>query len=162
MTNVFDIKELNISFNNINYQQEYISLPDTCVSIYINSRKQIALVKQYRPILQSYTLELPGGGQDDGESRSNAAKRELFEETGLKATSIEPLMSIALSVGTSSELVHIFIVTTVEQESSLQSTEKGVHAIWVDQNECLKMIKNGEIIDAKTIVAIQNTPSINF
>jgi ADP-ribose pyrophosphatase len=47
---------------------------------------RIALVRQYRSALEKYTLELPGGLRDGDESPEICALRELYEETGLKAS----------------------------------------------------------------------------
>jgi ADP-ribose pyrophosphatase len=47
---------------------------------------RIPLVRQYRSALEKYTLELPGGLRDGDESPEVCALRELYEETGLKAS----------------------------------------------------------------------------
>ncbi|XP_051889474.1 ADP-sugar pyrophosphatase isoform X1 [Pristis pectinata] len=44
----------------------------------------LIMVKQFRPPMGCYCLELPAGLVDDGETAEGAALRELLEETGYK------------------------------------------------------------------------------
>jgi ADP-ribose pyrophosphatase len=52
---------------------------------------EVALVRQFRPALDDFSLELPGGLLDPGEAPGDCARRELAEEAGLAAARIEPL-----------------------------------------------------------------------
>jgi ADP-ribose pyrophosphatase len=51
----------------------------------------IPLVRQFRPALDRFTLEFPGGMRDAGEEPAACAVRELAEEVGLKVTIVQPL-----------------------------------------------------------------------
>ncbi|MFA6587755.1 MAG: NUDIX hydrolase [Patescibacteria group bacterium] len=50
----------------------------------LTKKKQVILVKQYRPGPDKILLELPGGAVEKNERPIEAAKRELLEETGYK------------------------------------------------------------------------------
>src|SRR5919112_2198461 len=54
----------------------------------------VVLVRQWRQPLDAFTLELPSGGGDAGEEPEQAARRELFEETGYRAEGVEHLLSV--------------------------------------------------------------------
>ncbi len=51
----------------------------------------IALVKQFRPVVNDWTIEFPGGAIHDNEPPLSAAKRELEEETSLTSNQFELL-----------------------------------------------------------------------
>jgi ADP-ribose pyrophosphatase len=59
-----------------------INAPDGVIVLALTEKKEIILVKQFRPALNHYTLELPCGSIDRSETPLEAAKRELYEETG--------------------------------------------------------------------------------
>ena len=58
---------------------------DGVVILALNQEQQVVLVRQYRPTIRSYTLEIPAGGIEPGETPERAARRELEEEVGLHA-----------------------------------------------------------------------------
>jgi 8-oxo-dGTP pyrophosphatase MutT (NUDIX family) len=55
------------------------------------SREEIVLIKQFRHGVKDFTIEIPGGIVEDGDSPKESARRELLEETGYKARKIIPL-----------------------------------------------------------------------
>jgi len=62
-----------------------LRLPDYVVVVAITEEGRLLLVRQYRPAVERYTLELPSGLTDPGESPAETARRELIEETGYEA-----------------------------------------------------------------------------
>lgn len=49
------------------------------------------LVRQYRPVIECWTLEFPGGLREPGEDPAATAARELREETGLVTAEMIPV-----------------------------------------------------------------------
>ena len=87
---------------------------DSCVGILaITPEDEIVLVEQFRIPVQRRVIEIPAGivGDEEelvGESLSDTAARELLEETGYRAGTIEPLMDTPTSAGLTSEIIHLF------------------------------------------------------
>jgi ADP-ribose pyrophosphatase len=71
-----------------------LRLPDYSSILAITNDERVLVVRQYRPAVERYTLELPSGLVDPGESPAQAAGRELLEETGYQAASVEVLGSL--------------------------------------------------------------------
>lgn len=68
-----------------------LRLPDYTSVVAVTEEGRIVIVRQYRPAVEKYTLELPSGLVDPGETPGEAAARELLEETGYEAASVEVL-----------------------------------------------------------------------
>ncbi len=70
---------------------------------------QVLLVRQYRHAVGRELLEIPAGRLEPGEEPRKAALRELEEETGYRAQSLEPLGSFFPAPGFCSEELHLFL-----------------------------------------------------
>ena len=68
-----------------------LNSPDGVIILALTDRGEIVLVRQFRPALKEYTLELPSGAVDATESPREAAVRELYEETGYVCQTITAL-----------------------------------------------------------------------
>jgi ADP-ribose pyrophosphatase len=65
----------------------------------ITEEGRVVIVRQYRPAVDRYTLELPSGLVDPGETPLESARRELLEETGYRAGELEMLGSMEPDTG---------------------------------------------------------------
>jgi 8-oxo-dGTP pyrophosphatase MutT (NUDIX family) len=113
------------------------------------------LVGQYRYPLERYSWEIPEGGCPEGEDPLQTARRELAEETGLRASRWTKMGEAHLSNSVSDELGVWFLAEGLEQgERSPEGTEK-LQVRRVSLKEALGMVDSGEITDALSVLAIQ-------
>jgi 8-oxo-dGTP pyrophosphatase MutT (NUDIX family) len=112
------------------------------------------LVGQYRFPLEQYSWEMPEGGGPLGIDPIDSAKRELLEETGLKAKDWTELVRIHLSNSVSDELSIIYLARGLEQfEPEPEDTEQLVIKK-LPFETMYQMVAAGEITDAMTVAAV--------
>lgn len=115
------------------------------------------LVGQYRFALGQYSWEMPEGGGPLGIDPIESAKRELLEETGLKAKSWTEIQRLHLSNSVSDELSILYVARDLQQfEAEPEDTEQLiVHKLPFE--EVYQMVCRGEITDAMTVAAVLKT-----
>ena len=75
-----------------------LRLPEYVAVIALTEDDEVLLVRQYRPAVEQYTLELPSGLVDPGETPAETGRRELLEETGY-AAEVEVFGSLFVDTG---------------------------------------------------------------
>ncbi|HEX4839564.1 MAG TPA: NUDIX hydrolase [Rhabdochlamydiaceae bacterium] len=133
---------------------DIVLLKGAVAVIPIDSQGHIVLVEQWRRAIEKVTLELPAGMLEPGESPEVCAQRELQEETGFKAGSLTSMGGCYTSPGLICEYIHLYLGKELFK-SPLKADDTDlidVRAVPVD--EALKLIANGQICDAKTVVGI--------
>jgi ADP-ribose pyrophosphatase len=112
------------------------------------------LVGQYRFVIDEYSWELPEGGGPLTEDPLEAAKRELLEETGLKARQWTEIQRMHLSNSVSDELSFVYLARGLEQfEPEPEDTEQLV-VKKIPFEEAYQMVCTGVITDSITVAAI--------
>jgi ADP-ribose pyrophosphatase len=115
---------------------------------------QILLLRQYRYAAGGYLYEVPAGRLDEGESPLECARRELREETGCTATSVEELCEMYMTPGYTDEKIHFFIATGITTGEAEREADEFAETVVLSLSRALAMVQQGEIVDAKTAVAL--------
>jgi 8-oxo-dGDP phosphatase len=149
-------------------REDDIRLPDGSAGIYSVIDKptyalvipwdgdRLHLVEQFRYPLGMRRWEFPQGTAPGLEDLDPAAlaNRELREETGLRATSMELLGTLDVAPGMSSQRGHVFLATGItEGEHDREHEEQDMHSEWFTRAQFERMIRDGVITDAQTIAA---------
>ncbi len=126
--------------------------PGSAVMMAVDQDGRILLVKQFRLPAEQYLWELPAGRLDPGESPLQAAKRELREETGYQATNWADLASFWASPGYVAEKMNVFQATGLSEGEREPMEDERIEIRWFSKAEIGQMIREGEIVDAKTMI----------
>jgi ADP-ribose diphosphatase len=138
--------------------------PGVCVIAPFVDDDHIALMRQYRYAADGELWELPAGtlsGREENkrmiaiEPPEECAARELSEETGYEAETLEKVCECYAMPGSSDEILHVFFARGLKsREQSLDEDEiiNEIRAFSAEELE--EMIGRGEIRDAKTLVAL--------
>lgn len=94
--------------------REVVTKPDTVSILAVDGEDDVLLVRQYRYAIGDYSLEIPAGSVDEGETPVEAAVRELREETGYKCNHIKKLIAYHPSIGYSQEKMTLFLGRELE------------------------------------------------
>lgn len=115
---------------------------------------KILLVKQFRYAYKKAIWEIPAGKINKGEDPKETAVRELEEECGVKTEKAELLIEIYPSPGYTDEIIRLYRVSGLSDGKTHFDADERIESRWFDTEEAKKMAKNGEINDAKTLIAL--------
>ena len=124
------------------------------VIVPVDQENNVVLIKQFRKPIEKVIIELPAGKLNKNEDPLECAKRELEEETGLRAQEFIKLTEIYTTPGFSNEVIHVYLARGLSQGSSHTDSDEFVEVFKVSLDEAILMVKNGEVKDAKTIIGL--------
>jgi len=114
----------------------------------------VTLIRQLRPAVGRFLLEIPAGRLDPGEDPLRCGARELAEETGLLASCLESLGVLHPSPGIFDEQIHLFLATGLVQGDADPEHYEEIEVVRVPLEEALSMAVAGDITDSKTMVSL--------
>lgn len=111
------------------------------------------IVGQFRYPINEYSWEIPEGGGSKSIDPLEAAKRELLEETGIRAAKWDLVQKVHLSNSASDEegLIYLARDLTFTESSPEETEELTVKKIPI--TKLIEKVENGEITDSLTVIA---------
>ena len=122
-----------------------------------DNQYEVVMVRQYRPAVDAYCLEIPAGMRDvAGEDPQDTAIRELQEETGFTSTDVRPLGRYLQAPGITNASVHLYLAVGLTEVAmdrhGPEEDDMTVEVLLLD--EALRMIETGEIVNAMAVVGL--------
>jgi len=156
---VFTVSVDTVQEGDATYQRDVVHHPGSAVIIPLFHDETVALVKQYRHPAVRYLLEVPAGTLEEREDPEIGAARELEEELGLVAGRLDLLSEFFVSPGFCEEKMWVYLATELTNTKQNLDEDEIIEVVKISLQEALEMISDGEIQDAKTIIALLLTAS---
>lgn len=115
---------------------------------------RLVLIRNRRDAVDAWLFELCAGKLERGEDPAAAAGRELEEETGYVATTIEKLGEFYTSPGFADELMRVFEARGLRPSAQRLEEDERIVVEIRTVDETMDMIASGEIRDGKTLAGL--------
>lgn len=122
------------------------------VSVLAEQEGQVLFVRQYRPAIGGYTLELPAGLIEEGEQPLQAARRELAEEAQLTGE-LELLTQFYVSPGFCDENVYLFRASALRPQAATPDDDEDLTVVWASPLEVLQQVRTGQVVLSSATIA---------
>lgn len=135
-------------------RREVVQHPGAVAILPMLDDRRVVLLRQFRQPAGEVLWEVPAGTLHPGEAPADCARRELIEEIGYAAGSLEPLTSMYVAPGYTSEIIHLFVARDLRPAPPNLDHDERLHPVVLDLDQVHAMIATSEIRDAKTICAV--------
>jgi len=160
MKKIFHGKILKLYIEKKRYPNGYIGRleivkhPGAALIVPYLDKNTVILIRQYRPVIDTYIWELPAGTLGRNEPPLKCAKREIVEEIGYKASKWQRLGCIYPAPGYTTEKIIIFKASGLKQVLADTQEDEVITAKKFTKSAVQKLLKSGKIVDSKTISAL--------
>lgn len=154
----FAIEELELEFSN-GVQRTYERLApgrrEAVIVVAINEHKQILLIREYAAGFHEYQLTLPKGAVDPGESLEQAASRELAEEVGYGAASLEVVKKLTVAPGHKGFTINVVFATDLYPQQLEGDEPEPIEVVPWDSAAIDELFASDQFNEARAIAALQ-------
>lgn len=141
--------------NGMTVDLETIRHPGAAAVVPIKDDGTVVMIRQFRHAAGGFIYEIPAGKLDPGEAPLNCAARELEEEVGYRASSLELLSSIFTAPGFADEVIHVYKASGLTKGRQQLDRDEVLEIVEMPLEQAIKRIQDGTIRDGKTIVGLQ-------
>ncbi len=148
----FELLAKKISVNGPPYYSlrsaDYVSV------VALTVQQEFVLVHQYRPAVDKWTLEFPGGHVDEKETPEAAARRELLEETGLQAGNMSHLGTLMTDPGRLENRLWCFFTAGLPHLAKPSSPEADLKLVLCSRQALSAMIRESVFDNALQLAVL--------
>ncbi len=143
--------------NGVTIDLPVIRHPGAAAIVALDSDGSLAMLRQYRHAAGGWLREIPAGCLNPGETPRQCAERELREEAGLAAGRWDELGVIVTIPSFCDEKITLFLARDLTPAAGDLDHDEVIEVERIKFEEAARMVRRGEINDAKTIAALFHT-----
>jgi 8-oxo-dGTP pyrophosphatase MutT (NUDIX family) len=139
------------------FHRDIVRHPGAVAVVPVTDDDKAMLVRQYRGAVDRWLLEIPAGTRDvDGEAPEVTAGRELEEEVGVRAGSVEHLATIYNTPGFCDEETLVYLATALSPATPARHgpEEQHIEVVEVALHDVDAMVASRELTDAQTVIGL--------
>ncbi|SRR5579875_3489 len=140
--------------NGLTVDLPIIRHPGAAAIVALDNQQRVAMLYQYRHAVGGTIWEIPAGCRGAGESGRQCAERELREEAGVSASRWDRLGTIVTIPSICDERIELYLARDLSHCATSHEVDEVIRVEWIELARVMRMIRGGEIIDAKTIAGI--------
>ncbi|WP_054842516.1 NUDIX hydrolase [Vulcanisaeta distributa] len=133
---------------------EKVVFPHAVAALPIYEGNKVVLLRQFRPVVNDYIIEVPAGVVESNERPEQALIRELREEIGAEVDYFEKLFEGFTSPGYSTEYITIYYANIKSLREPKPEPHEVIDRLIIDFKDAINMVLSGNIRDAKSALAI--------
>jgi ADP-ribose pyrophosphatase len=115
---------------------------------------RLVLIRNYRYTVDRWLWEVPAGGLEPGAPPEENARRELAEEIGGRAESLEQVFTMYTLPGISDEKGYVFLARGVRLGETHREPSEVMERHIFSTQQVMRMIRRGEIVDGPSVLAL--------
>jgi ADP-ribose diphosphatase len=142
--------------NGATVELEVVRHPGAAAIVPMKDERTVILIRQFRLAAGGFIYEIPAGKLFPGEEPRLCAERELEEEIGYRAGTIEKLETFFTAPGFTDEVMHLFLATGLTKTTQHLDHDEVLEVVEMQLEDTMARIRDGTIRDAKTIVGLQS------
>lgn len=135
------------------FDHHVLRFPRASVGAVVVDDDKVLLLWRHRFTTDRWGWEIPAGWADEGEDPELAVRREILEETGYQASTVEALMTYTPMTGISSQVYQVFLATGTTLVSEPEAAEAD-RVEWVPVADVPKLLVAGQVPDGPSVTAL--------
>ncbi|HEY0070203.1 MAG TPA: NUDIX hydrolase, partial [Chloroflexia bacterium] len=123
--------------------REIVVHPGAVALVVVDAEDRLVMVRQYRRAADSVLLEVPAGTREPGEDAETCARREVLEETGYSAGTVERLGGFYSAPGFCTEFLECYLLTGLSEGQAGGDEDENIEIELLTFEQALDTIRPG-------------------
>lgn len=136
------------------FEHHVVRLQHVAITAVLDDQDRVLMLWRYRFVPDQWGWELPGGIVDAGEDAGACARREVEEETGWRAATLEHVVTYQPMVGMVDSPHEIFVGSGAERVGEPTDVEEAGRVEWVPLADIPGLMATGQLMGSGTLVAL--------